>query len=137
MDECNERFLKRHWTAIAYCFFGLLTGLVNYTVYLPLYNLTDIPATLINVVAWAAAVTFAYLTNKSFVFKNRDWSPQVLVAELSSFFGYRAITGTVETLLIFILVDMIELDGNLWKLIISLIMVIFNYFTSKLVFKKK
>ena len=66
-------FIKKYEEVISYLFFGGLTTVVNYAVYLPCYNLLGISGAVSNLIAWVVAVAFAYLTNKPFVFKSNDW----------------------------------------------------------------
>lgn len=128
---------KAHKEVITYLVFGVLTTLVNYAVYLPLYNWMHLSATISNVVAWIAAVVFAFLTNKPFVFASHDWSAKTLLTELTKFIGCRIGSGFLETLILFVTVDMLRWDGNLWKLLTGVIVVILNYVGSKLlVFRK-
>lgn len=127
----------KYWDVVSYLFFGVLTTVVNYIVYLPVYNLLDFPASVSNVIAWAAAVAFAYLTNKPFVFKSHDWSLKTVIPELTKFVGCRVASGAMETAILFVTVDLLNWNGNLWKLLTSVLVVILNYFGSKLlVFKK-
>ena len=121
-----------------YLIFGVLTTVVNYLVYLPLYNIAQWSATLSNAVAWFFAVAFAFLTNKPFVFKSNDWSVRTVFSEAMKFVGCRAGSGLMETAFIFLLVDVMALNGNVIKLMLSIAVVILNYVASKLlVFKKK
>lgn len=123
--------IVKHQSLLIYLVFGVLTTVVNYLVYLPCYNIVHISATLSNVIAWAVAVVFAYLTNKPFVFKSRDWSCATVIPELVKFVGCRIGSGLVETLIIFVTVDYLCWNGNLWKLLVSIIVVILNYVGSK------
>lgn len=130
--------LKKHEEVISYLFFGGLTTLVNYIVYLPCYNLLHLSGAVSNAVAWVAAVAFAYLTNKPFVFKSHDWSAKTVIPELTKFVSCRIGSGLLETAIIFVLVDWLGLDGNIIKLATSVLVVILNYVASKLlVFQKK
>ena len=132
-----RRLLSRHWDVISYLFFGVLTTVVNYLVYLPCYNLLGLSAAISNVIAWAVAVVFAYLTNKPFVFRSHDWSASTVIPEFAKFVGCRVASGGGETLILLLTVDILGWNGNLWKLIVSVLVVIANYFGSKLlVFKK-
>ena len=129
--------IRKHYDILAYLFFGVLTTAVNYIVYLPCYNLLHLPASLSNVISWAAAVAFAYVTNKPFVFKSHDWSAKTVGPELTKFVGSRILSGALETAIIFVTVDMLLWNGNLMKLVTSVLVVILNYVASKLlVFKK-
>ena len=129
---------ERYYDIISYLFFGGLTTVVNYLVYLPCYNWWGISSSVSNMIAWVAAVAFAFLTNKPFVFKSHDWSAKVVWPELTKFVGCRIGTGVLETLFLLGTVDILHWNGNWMKLIISVLVVILNYFGCKiLVFTKK
>lgn len=130
--------VEKYRDVLSYLFFGALTTVVNYLVYLPLLNLLGLSAAVSNVIAWAASVAFAYLTNKSFVFKSHDWSWKTVLPELSKFVGCRVASGVMETVILLVTVDLLHWNGNLWKLLTSVLVVVLNYFGSKLlVFRKK
>lgn len=132
------QLLKKYEEVISYLFFGGLTTLVNYIVYLPCYNILHLSGALSNAIAWAVAVAFAYLTNKPFVFKSHDWSAKTLFPELTKFVSCRIGSGLLETAIIFVLVDCLNWNGNIIKLLTSVLVVILNYVASKLlVFRKK
>lgn len=131
-------FVKKHWDIVSYLVFGALTTLVNYAVYLPLYNLLNVSGTLSNLIAWVVSVLFAFFTNKPFVFQSHDWSRATVLPELAKFVGCRAGSGLLETASIFLFVDCLHLNGNAVKLVASVAVVIINYIGSKLlVFRKK
>ena len=133
-----RELIEKYYDLIAYIFFGALTTAVNYLVYLPCYNLFHISAAASNVIAWIFAVVFAYLTNKPFVFRSHDWSIKTVIPELSKFVGSRIASGGIETAIIFVTVDLLRWDGNIMKLVTSILVVVLNYVTSKLiVFKNK
>ena len=132
-----KRLFVKYGDALSYLFFGGLTTVVNYVVYLPCYNLLGLSASVSNVIAWAAAVLFAFLTNKPFVFKSHDWSAKTVWPEFTKFVGCRIGSGVMETAIIFVTVDLFCWNGNWMKLATSVLVVILNYFASKfLVFKK-
>lgn len=136
MKKIRELVYK-HWDLISYLFFGGLTTLVNFLVYIPLYNWLHLSATVSNTVAWVFAVAFAYLTNKPFVFKSHDWSAKTVIPELSKFVGCRIGSGILETAIIFTTVDLLCWNGNIMKVFTSVLVVILNYIGSKwLVFTK-
>ena len=88
-------------------------------------------------IAWAVAVVFAYLTNKPFVFRSFDWSMKTVLPELTKFVGTRIGSGGLETLILLLAVDVAGWNGNLWKLVTSILVVVLNYVGSKLlVFRK-
>lgn len=137
MFEKIRALIEKHWDMVSYLFFGVLTTVVNYLVYLPLYNLLGISAAVSNIIAWVAAVAFAYVTNKPFVFKSHDWIHENRFAGAGQIRRLRAASGGLETVLILLTVDILGWNGNIWKLIISVLVVILNYVSSKLlVFRK-
>ena len=130
--------IRKHYDVLAYLFFGVLTTVVNYVIYLPCYNLLQLSAAVSNAIAWVAAVAFAYVTNKPFVFKSHDWSAKTVVPERTKFVGIRVASGALETAIIFVTVDLMLWNGNVMKLVTSVLVVIFNYVASKLlVFNKR
>ena len=132
-----KALLKKHWGVISYLIFGVLTTAVNYIVYLPCYNVLGLSGSLSNAIAWVGAVAFAYLTNKPFVFRSHDWSAKTVIPELTAFVGCRIGSGLLETAIIFLTVDVLSWNGNIMKLATSVLVVVLNYVSSKLlVFKK-
>ena len=78
------------------------------------------------------------MTNKPFVFKSNDWSMKTVVSELTRFVGCRVGSGTLETVILFVTVDILQWNGILWKIVTSVLVVVLNYIGSKLlVFVKK
>ena len=137
MIEKIKSLIPKYWDVITYLIFGVLTTVVNYLVYLPVYNLLGLSAAVSNAIAWVVAVAFAYLTNKPFVFKSHDWSAKTVIPELTKFVSCRVASGLMETLILLVTVDILHWNGNIWKLVTSVLVVILNYFGSKLlVFKK-
>lgn len=129
--------VEKYWDIVTYLIFGVLTTVVNYLVYLPIYNLLGASAAVSNAIAWVAAVAFAFLTNKPFVFKSHDWSAKTVLPELRKFVGCRVASGVLETLILLLAVDILGWNGNIWKIITSVLVVILNYVASKLlVFRK-
>ena len=127
----------KYENVIIYLVFGVLTTVVNYLVYLPVYNGLGLSATVSNLIAWVAAVAFAFVTNKPLVFKSHDWSAEVVVPELVKFVSCRVASGLMETGILLVAVDLLYRNGNVWKLLTSVIVVVLNYFGSKLlVFRK-
>lgn len=136
-DKVKSLYHK-YYDLILYLVFGVLTTGVNYIVYLPCYNLLGLSASVSNAIAWVVSVAFAFVTNKPFVFRSYDWSAKVVLPELVKFLGCRIGSGVLETAILFVTVDLLKWDGNLWKIVTSVLVVILNYVGSKLlVFRKK
>ena len=138
MIQTIKSLVHKYWDVLTYLIFGVLTTVVNYLVYLPVYNLIGLSAAVSNAIAWVVAVAFAYLTNKPFVFRSHDWSLKTVIPELTKFVSCRVVSGVAETLILLVTVDVLHWNGNIWKLVTSVLVVVLNYFASKfLVFVKK
>ena len=129
---------EKYRDILSYLFFGVLTTVVNYLIYLPIFNLCGLSAAVSNMIAWVGAVAFAFLTNKPFVFHSHDWSAKTVIPELTKFVSCRLASGVLETGILLLTVDFLHWNGNLWKLVTQVLVIIINYVGSKLlVFRKK
>lgn len=138
MIQKIRTLIEKYWDIVSYLFFGVCTTIVNYLIYIPCYNFLGMSATVSNMIAWVVAVAFAYLTNKPFVFKSHDWSAKTVVPELTKFVGCRIGSGAAETVILLVTVDLLGWNGNIWKLVTQVMVVVLNYIGSKLlVFRKK
>lgn len=116
---------------ISYVIFGILTTAVDYVAsYLFFYEMGFSEITSNNI-AWVLAVAFAYITNKIFVFEAKDTDIRILFREIISFAGARVLT-LIITDIFLIFAKMIGLPFLFSKLIISVVVIILNYFLSKL-----
>ena len=134
--EKLKTLYEKYRETVIYLVFGVLTTVVNYAVYIPLYNFVHLPASVCNGVAWVAAVAFAYVTNKLFVFESKSWNSGVF-GELLRFVGSRVTSGVIETVSLLVTVDILGWNGNIMKLFLAAIVIVLNYILSKFfVFKK-
>lgn len=137
MVQKLRSLVEKYWDILTYLVFGVLTTVVNYLIYLPMFNLCGISAAVSNIIAWIGAVIFAFLTNKPFVFHSHDWSAKTVVPELTKFVSCRLASGVLETVILLLTVDCLHWNGNIWKLVTQVLVIIINYIGSKLlVFKK-
>lgn len=135
IDKFIELY-KKHKEIIMYVIFGGLTTVVSFAAYWIFGSLLHLSGLVSNIISWIASVTFAYVTNKLFVFDSKDTSLKKIAAEALSFYGCRLFSGAVETFFIWLTVDILSLNSMLMKLIVSVFVVIANYFFSKIfVFK--
>ena len=132
-----KELMTQYWDVITYLFFGVLTTVVDYAVSFVCHYGLHISPTVSTVIAWAAAVIFAYLTNKSWVFHSRDWSAKTVLPEFAKFTGSRVFSGVLVTVCIEITVEILGWNFMLMKLATSVLNIVLNYIASKLlVFKK-
>lgn len=137
MEKIRD-LINKHHDIIVYLIFGVLTTIVNFLVYVPLYHYLNVVAALANILAWVVAVAFAFVTNKPFVFKSHDWSSHVVIPELVKFIGSRVFSGLLETAILAITVDMLQWNALIMKIITAVLVVILNYVASRwIVFARK
>ncbi len=90
------------------------------------------------VIAWVAAVIFAFITNKLVVFESKSWKPSVAGKEFVAFIGARVFSLLVELLFMFVTVTLLSFNEFIAKIFVQFIVVVLNYIFSKLIiFKKK
>lgn len=119
-----------------YLVMGVLTTLVNLLTYALFRSLLDYRIN--TVIAWIVSVSFAYITNKKWVFKSKQLNRQALFKEIYDFFKYRLVTLLLELLMMYVLVSLLTVNDMVSKIIANIIVIIANYLFSKvLVFKKK
>lgn len=129
--------IKKYKEFILYIFFGVCTTIVNIIVYYActrLFNLKTVESTF---VAWSLSVLFAYITNRIYVFSSKKNSLKDILSEVISFIGYRLLSGIIDIIIMYIFVDVFEINDMIIKIFSNVIVIIFNYVASKLyVFKK-
>ena len=91
------------------------------------------------ILSWIGAVTFAYVSNRIFVFNSKS---KKILKEIVSFFGGRVATLLMEMVIMWFFVTLLGLNSDMWVLIFTLVcqvlIMIANYFISKFwVFKKE
>lgn len=138
MIDKIKGLLTQYKEIVLYVFFGGLTTLVNFVVYLGLKNLFGVPMVASNIIAWVVSVLFAYVTNKIYVFESKDTSPRAILRELFSFVAARIFSGVVDTGMLVILVDYCHMNDLVVKIMAQVVVIVLNYVFSKLwIFKKK
>ena len=153
MEKIKALFKKLvNKETVTYVIFGVLTTLVNLVVFKGCDVLFKGEHYLVsNSVAWVAAVAFAYVTNKLFVFESKSWRFDVIKKEIPSFLGARIASYFIEQAGLWFFVEILHFDEKVFdfiivrlsgkitaKLIIGVVVVVINYVLSKfMIFAKK
>ena len=118
---------------VIYIFFGVVTTVVAFVFFRAclLLGLSNSASTAVSAVI---AIAFAFIVNKHYVFLSRDWSFQKTINELWQFSGGRLIASAGQTGLMYLMVDKLHLNGNVWWLITTILVMVVNYIISKLIF---
>lgn len=131
--------LVKYWNreTISYLIFGVLTTGVDYLVY-HLLRLNHVPLILRQTIAWSAAVIFAFITNKFYVFQSRQMQGVALCREFISFVAARIVSLIFTLVGLWLFADVLGVDDWLIKNMLAVAVIILNYLFSKwFIFKPK
>ena len=134
---------KKYEEIINYIIVGGLTTLVSLgSKWILLFTILDASSALelqiAVIISWICAVSFAYITNRIFVFKSNNKN---ILKEITSFFGARTLTLLLEMVIMWFFVTLLKMNSDTWVLIWTIlsqfIILVLNYVFSKIfVFKK-
>ena len=117
--------------SVSYVFFGVLTTLVDWGSY-RLFRVVGTDYRMATALSWAAAVLFAYVTNRRWVFESKVRGAKGIAVEMTKFFGARGVSLVMDLLCMYLGVDLLSLNDKAVKVVSSVIVVIANYIFSKL-----
>ena len=149
--EKLKKILNRE--TVLYLIFGVATTVVNYAVFFLFYNVLwhQQNSLYANTVAFVAAVIFAFVVNKMFVFESKSWSLSTLKKELPSFMAARIGSFGIEEAGLFLAEKVLKLGGvialtvagvsfdwiSLVKIALAFVVIVVNYVFCKLfIFRK-
>ncbi len=138
-------FYKKNKEVLLYLFFGALTTAVSFlTAGLSKMALEALSATSVivasgsTVFSWICSVTFAYITNRIWVFESEATGAKNILAEAASFYGGRLFTLLTETFMMTLGNSVLRINYWVCKIVANVVVLILNYVISKLlVFRKK
>ena len=131
-------FFDKYREPILYIVFGGLTTVVSFVSYWILVDVLHLHYMVATVLSWVISVTFAYVTNRKWVFDSRAHGLRAVLWEMISFFACRLASGFMEMGMMFIGVDLLRVNDKAVKLIANVFVIVANYILSKVfVFRKK
>lgn len=138
MGKIKELYIK-YKEVINYLIFGVLSTVVNFVTYYIVAKLIGIDEVISSGISWFCSVTFAYITNKIFVFESKTNTARELIKEVVSFFLARVLSGALCDVGTFaLMVKVLHINDIISKLVTQVMVVIVNYVLSKLIiFRKK
>lgn len=138
MEKLKELF-RTYREIIMYLIVGGLTTVVSLAVYygcvLTFLDPGDpVQLQAANIISWLVAVTFAYFTNRRYVFESES---SHILKEAASFYGSRVTTLLLDMACMFLMVSVCGISDKIAKLVVQVLVTIGNYILSKFfVFKK-
>ena len=142
MVKIKELCIK-HREIIVYLIVGVMTTvfawairfLWNIVFYAGTAHPLPLQTTILTIVEFIAGVSFAYPTNRKWVF--RSTNPNIL-KEAAGFVSARLTTLAIQMLLNLVIINLLHVNFYVATVVIGIIVVILNYVFSKLlVFRKK
>lgn len=128
------KIYKKYEEIISYFIFGILTTLVSIFSYTFFAKIVNINYVISNILSWILSVTFAFFTNKKYVFKVNNSN---VIKDMFSFYLSRLTSLGIELLIMYIMITILKFNDIFSKIVIQFIVVVLNYILSKLfVFKK-
>lgn len=131
--EQIKTLIKKFCTkeVILYVIFGILTTLVNIVSFYILTNFINLEENLSNVIAIILCILFAYFTNRKLVFNSTASTSKEKFAEFSRFILGRVFTMVVEIIGFFLMFNIGHMHELVSKVLISILVIILNFFISK------
>ena len=134
-----KKIYLKYKEIINYLIFGILTTIVSLTTYylltLTILNTNNpIKLQIANIISWILSVSFAYITNRKYVFTPTN---KTIKKEITEFYSSRIASLILDMLLMYILVTTLKLNDKIIKLLVQIIIIITNYILSKLIVFKK
>lgn len=143
MGVAKDLFV-RYREIIMYLIVGGATTVINWGSYYLFTDFLSFELNIANITSWIISVTFAFFTNKLYVFQSKHLDMRTMTKEFSAFVGSRIFTGIIAWILFPILLYLgidrfiIETPGMLAKIITSVVEIVLNWVLSKyFVFRKK
>ena len=134
-----KKILKKYEEIINYLIVGILTTLLSLLIYyLCVFTFLNpenaVQLQIANILSWISGVTFAYFTNRKYVFKSVEKNR---LKEASKFITSRLLTLVLDMFVMFVGVTIFKSNDKIIKLISQVLVIIGNYIFSKIfVFKK-
>lgn len=141
-DNKIQRFVSELFTkyreVLMYLIFGVLTTAVSIVTYWFFTEVLNMPVLIANVISWILAVTFAYFTNRTWVFEQKPEGFKETVKQMIGFYGGRVATLLMEEVILWLFIEQLGWNNMLVKLFAQVLVIVLNYVISKLlVFRKK
>lgn len=138
MEKINLLFKKILTKEIIfYVIFGVLSTIVNISSFFIFNTYFYFEENISNTIAVFIAVLFAYFTNRKLVFNSNASNSKENFIEFCKFIIGRAFTMFVEIFGFWILATIIGINDLVSKLLITILVIILNFFISKFFAFKK
>ena len=129
--------IRQYWDkykdVILYLVFGVFTTVVNIVSYWFCAHVLGLGVMASSVIAWALAVFFAYVTNRTMVFHSSATGKGEILKEVGYFFACRLGTGVAGWVVMFVSVPGLHFNDMFVKRAANFLVIVLNYVLSKCV----
>ena len=125
------KILFKYKQFLLYALFGGLTFVVSVVSYGFFCTLLTFNELISNLLSWILAVSFAFFTNRIWVFQSPTNTSREFFQQLLKFFSSRLATLGVEEIILLLFVTTMHLPNMLVKIAAQIIVIILNYILSK------
>lgn len=127
-----KKAFNQYKGVIRYLFFGICTTIINIMSYYACTYMIGWTVVSSTVVSWLLAVSFAFITNKIWVFESKTWNKGSVIKEVLSFFLCRILTGVLDLIIMIVSVKILGWSDILMKAISNIAVIMLNYIASRL-----
>lgn len=129
---------EKYKEAIDYLFWGGVAFVLSMVLFYIFANVMNLYEQIANILSWIICVIFTYLTNRTFVFQSKVSGAKNIFKEFKDFVTARLLTLVMENVILFVMIDMLSVHNMIAKLVGQFVVIVSNYFLSKLwIFKKE
>lgn len=129
------KLIEKYRDFLVYCLFGFMASVINIIVFNISHNNLKITLWLANTIAWLIANVFSFFVTKLFVFKTEMGNYKMMFKEGSYFLASRLLSLLFDDIFMVVAVLVLPLNNIIIKIIDQLVVGLFNYFSSKWIFK--
>jgi len=142
MKKLIEKYIKtikniinKYTKYINYLISGVMTVIISVTTF-KIFLLMNIKYVIAFTMSQIIAITFAYLATRKRVYNSKATRKSEIAQESIKFFIGRAFTYVVNLVLLMIAVDIFKFDEFYSNLVITIIVIILNYFIGDIMINK-
>ncbi|MBR5597786.1 MAG: GtrA family protein [Lachnospiraceae bacterium] len=136
--EFIGKIYRKYKEAIDYLFWGGVAFVLSMVLFYLFANVMSLYEQIANIISWIICVIFTYLTNRTFVFQSKVKGLKNIFKEFKDFVMARLLTLVMENAILFIMIDLLSINNMISKLVGQFVVIVSNYFLSKLwIFKKE
>ena len=116
---------------VRYIFFGGCTTLVNLVCFFIFWNICHVNLNIANVISIVVAIIFAYVVNSKYVFQDKCETLKDHIQPFGKFVSARLLTMVIEVGGVWLLVEVMGMNGMVGKFCTQFIVLALNYIFSK------